>query len=50
MTVTQQIEEIVSEVCDKICKYPETAHTPEEWEELVFSDESPCNDCPLNKL
>lgn len=49
MTVTQQIEEIVEEVCDKICKYPEK-YQPEEWEALFGSDESPCNDCPLNKL
>lgn len=49
MTVTQQIEEIVSEVCDKICKYPEK-YSPDEWADIVFSDESPCNNCPLNKL
>lgn len=50
-SITQQIEEICDEICDKYCKYP---YEPipegkdEDW--LTEDPESPCQNCPLNRL
>lgn len=50
-TVTLLFERIKEEMCDKFCKYP-LMPTPEgkddEW--LITDDDSPCNNCPLNRL
>lgn len=49
VTVTSILENIASSFCDGYCKY---SHQPipegktEDW--LFESEESPCNNCPLN--
>lgn len=45
----KSIESVAGEICDKYCKYPEQ-YAPEEWDELAFSDESPCITCPISRL
>lgn len=50
-SITQQIEDVKNEMCDKYCKYPEKPipeGKTEDW--LWCDDESPCHNCPLNKL
>lgn len=50
-TVVAIFEEVIEQMCDKYCRYP---HEPipegkdEDW--LMNDDDSPCNDCPLNRL
>ena len=49
--ITEILEEVIAEMCDHYCKYP-TISTPA-GEKRVFtwcSLDSPCNDCPLNRL
>lgn len=50
-TITQQIEDICTEICDHYCKYP-CQPIPdgkdEDW--LMTDDDSPCINCPLNRL
>lgn len=48
MTITQQFEEIVNEICSKYCKYPEQWDEEKEGTELCKSDI--CKNCPLNRL
>lgn len=43
MTVTEQIEVIKAEICDKLCKYRETIKDEEE----LFEH---CEHCPLGRL
>ena len=45
-SVVNVIEEVMNEVCDKYCKFPEQ-YTDEDEEKLY---EKHCNNCPLNKL
>lgn len=50
-TIAQQIEAICSDICDNYCKYPEEAKKAgkdENW--LTESEDSPCWNCPLNKI
>ena len=45
----KQIEDIKKDMCDNYCKMP-YRYSANEWEEIVYSDDSPCNNCPLNRL
>ena len=49
-SITQQIEEVKEEMCDKYCKYPEMPIPEGKDEDWLFDSDSPCNNCPLNKL
>lgn len=51
MTVTEILEEVVNEMCDKYCRFPREP-IPEGKDEGWLQDdpESPCNDCPLFRL
>lgn len=49
LSVTEQIERIKEDMCDNYCKMP-YKYSAGEWLEICFSEESPCIDCPLNKL
>lgn len=42
-SVTELIEEVREEICDKYCKYSDRGLSDDEIEEL-------CTNCPLNKL
>lgn len=44
MTITEQIEKVKEEICDKYCRYV--------YDEEINQDdlELQCNNCPLNKL
>ena len=47
--ITEILEEVIAEMCDHYCKYPEM--TPEgESEDWLWEEGSPCENCPLNKL
>lgn len=45
-TVTEIIVEVIEEMCDGYCKFPQ-AYTPDEWEKVI---EEVCAGCPLNRL
>lgn len=45
-SVTDIIEEVKGQICDRYCKYP-SQYTSEEWEEVF---EEICSDCPLDRL
>ena len=45
-TVTDILEEVKQEICDDYCKYPTIVNDRED----LFADDSPCMECPLNKL
>ena len=50
-TVAQIMEEVIEEMCDHYCKWPNEPipeGKSEDW--LINDDDSPCNDCPLNRL
>lgn len=44
--ISEILEDVKEEMCDKYCKYPESATQ----EYITESDDSPCNTCPLNRL
>lgn len=41
------LQKIVEEICDDYCKYPDQYLNSDE---LIESEDSPCNNCPLNRL
>lgn len=43
VTITEQLDAIVSEVCDNLCKYPEQCKDESELEEH-------CRSCPLRRI
>lgn len=50
-SISEQLEAVKSEMCDKYCKWPEKPipeGKTEDW--LWIDDASPCINCPLNKL
>ena len=50
-TVRQIIEDVCNDICKDICRYtymnPPTGKD-DNW--LIEDDDSPCNECPLNRL
>lgn len=46
-TISQQIEEICSEICDKYCKYPAIYDEETTGETMI---DAVCSKCPLGKL
>lgn len=49
VSITKQIESICDEMCKNYCKMP-YKYSANEWEEIQFSEDSPCNNCPLSRL
>ena len=51
-TVSQELEEIVGEMCDNYCKWPTTYRLdyadPDQANEHMLDEK--CVDCPLNRL
>lgn len=45
-TVTNILEEVKQEMCDRYCKYPTLVNDREE----LFAEDGPCMKCPLNRL
>jgi RNase P subunit RPR2 len=45
-TITELLEEIKGQVCDKYCRFPEAY--PENEQERMYEEK--CNNCPLNLL
>ncbi len=46
-SISEQLEEIAAEICNKYCKYPD------QWDEEKDGDLSEsdiCRDCPLSRL
>ena len=46
-TISQQLESIVEEICDKYCKYPTI------WDEEtdgLLCDSEICSNCPLSRI
>lgn len=54
MTITEQLNQVKTSICDKYCRFPQTVH--EMWlkEEIEdrdeFLEEKYCNSCPLREL
>lgn len=50
-TVTEMLEGIASEFCDKYCKYSDAPIPEGKTEDWLYLDEdSPCNNCPINRM
>lgn len=47
-TIVQQVQEVVDEMCNNYCKYPETWN--EEAEGCELSESEVCANCPLSRL
>ena len=47
-SITQQIQEIVEDVCQNYCKWPDLYD--DEMEGCELADSSICANCPLNRL
>lgn len=47
-TIPQSLEEVVSEMCDKYCKWP--LQWDEEAQGCELSESDVCANCPLNRL
>ena len=48
MSISEQLEDIKTEICEKICRYPE--QWDEEKEGCELSESEYCTNCPLNRL
>lgn len=48
--IIEILEETLAEMCDHYCKYPEMTPPEGKDENWLFDSDSPCNNCPLNKL
>lgn len=49
VSITEIIEDVKADMCDNYCKIP-YKYSANEWEEICFSKDSPCNNCPLDRL
>lgn len=49
LSISEQIESIKCEICDNYCKIP-FKYSSGAWEQIALSKDSPCNNCPLNRL
>ena len=45
-SITEILEKVKSDMCDKYCKYPDIVKNQEE----LYDQDGPCNRCPLNRL
>ena len=52
MTITEQIENVKEQICDKYCKFPELSEQTIDDPDEAFDwlQHNHCNDCPLNRL
>lgn len=48
-SITAILENVKNEMCDHYCKYPGVIPEGKD-ENWLFEDDSPCMNCPLNKL
>lgn len=48
ITIAEQVQEIVEEMCKDYCKWPDLYD--EEMEDCELSESSICKNCPLNRL
>jgi hypothetical protein len=48
MSISKQIEEIKKQMCDDYCRYTNEGKT--EGVEVYEMENSPCDNCPLNRL
>ena len=48
MTIAEQVQEIVEEMCKDYCKWPDVYD--EGMEDCELSESSICKNCPLNRL
>jgi len=49
-TIRTLLDEIIAEMCDNYCKYPLQPIPEGKTEDWLFDADSPCNNCPLNKI
>lgn len=47
-TITEQIQEVVEDICHNYCKWPDL--WDDSMEDCELSESSICRNCPLNKL
>lgn len=51
MSVTELIEKVKEDMCNDYCKYSNAPIPEGKTEDWLYEDkDSPCNDCPLNRL
>jgi len=50
MTVTQIIDDVIAEVCEKICRYTHEPPPEGKDDDWLYEEGGPCENCPLNKL
>lgn len=50
LSISQQIEQIKEEMCDKYCRYPQDPIPEGKDEDWLFEEDSPCSKCPLDRL
>lgn len=48
--INHEIEQIVEEMCDKFCKYPEMNPPKGKDCDWLYDVDGPCSKCPLSKL
>jgi len=48
-SVTKIIDEVIEEICNKYCKYPDIWEA-EEHDDIDLSESEICENCPLNRL
>lgn len=50
-SISEQIEEVRDDMCTNYCKWPNEPIPEGKDEDWLLNDEdSPCNNCPLNRL
>ena len=49
ISIRDIIEDIKSDICDNYCKMP-YQFSKNEWEEIAYTEGSPCGKCPLRRL
>lgn len=50
MLIEAIVKEVIEEMCDNYCKYPEQLPEGKDEDWLRNDPESPCADCPLSRL
>lgn len=49
ISIRDIIEDIKCDMCDNYCKMP-YQFSKNEWEEIAYTEGSPCGKCPLRRL
>ena len=50
LTITQQLDKVMSDMCDNFCKYPHMTPPEGKDEDWLSEADSPCSECPMLRL